>query len=329
MRAIQIDEYGDESVVRFRDVAIPTPADDEVLVRLSVAGINFMDIHTRLGKYRNSRTYRVATPTTLGMEGGGVIEAVGAAVTGLKVGQRVVYCLSWGSYADYAAVPARRVVPVPDDLSLSQATAALFHGLTAHYLAHDVGQLRAGTSCLVHAASGGIGQILVQMAVAAGAEVYATSSTPAKRQIALDRGAKAAFGYEGFADRLGELVGGVDVVFDPVGQPTFRESLRALRKRGLMVAFGSVGGHVNDLDPIELGEAGSLFLTRPRLADHLESADILRRRAHDVFSLVLSGELKIGMAGEFAFDDVLEAHRRLESRAMVGKPLLRVREAED
>jgi NADPH2:quinone reductase len=202
LRAIQIDEYGDESVVRFRDVAIPTPADDEVLVRLSVAGINFMDIHTRQGKYKNSQTYRVSTPTTLGMEGGGVIEAVGAAVTGLKAGQRVVYCLSWGSYADYAAVPAKRVVAVPDDLSLSQATASLFHGLTAHYLAHDIGQLHAGTSCLIHAASGGIGQILVQMAVAAGAEVYATSSTQAKMQVALDRGAKAAFGYGGFADRV-------------------------------------------------------------------------------------------------------------------------------
>lgn len=328
MRAIQIDEYGDESVVRFRDVAIPTPADDEVLVRLSVAGINFMDIHTRQGKYKNSQTYRVSTPTTLGMEGGGVIEAVGAAVTGLKAGQRVVYCLSWGSYADYAAVPAKRVVAVPDDLSLSQATASLFHGLTAHYLAHDIGQLHAGTSCLIHAASGGIGQILVQMAVAAGAEVYATSSTQAKMQVALDRGAKAAFGYGGFADRVRELTGGVDVVFDAVGQPTFRESLRALRKRGLMVAFGSVGGNVNDLDPIELGEAGSLFLTRPRLADHVEDADILRRRANDVFSLVLSGDLKISMAGEFAFDDVLEAHRCLESRAIVGKPLLRVRDAE-
>ncbi|WP_353476212.1 quinone oxidoreductase (plasmid) [Salipiger sp. H15] len=331
MRALQIDTYGDEDVVTSRDIPVPEIGPDEVLVRLGVSGINFMDIHTRQGKYRDSRTYEVSVPTTLGMEGGGIIEKVGRDVRDLHPGQRVVYCISWGSYADYAAVPARRVVPVPDELTLRRATTALFHGLTAHYLARDVGQLGPGVSCLVHSASGGIGQILVQMGVACGASVYATTSTSGKAEVARSRGASEVFGYEDFAARIREATGGrgVDVVFDPVGAPTFRQSLQALRRKGLMVAFGSVGGSVRDLDPIELGEAGSVFLTRPRLADHIASAEDIRRRADEVFSWLLSGELEISCAGEFGFDEVLEVHRRLENRQLVGKPLLSIDPAID
>lgn len=326
MRALQIDTYGDEDVVVSRDVSIPEIEPDEVLIRLAVSGINFMDIHTRQGKYRNSKTYEVSVPITLGMEGGGIIEKVGCNVRDLQPGQRVVYCISWGSYAEYAAVPACRVVPVPDALSLRRATTALFHGLTAHYLARDVGQLGPGVTCLVHSASGGIGQILVQMGVACGARVYATTSTESKAQVARSRGARDVFGYEDFAGRIREATGGhgVDVVFDPVGAPTFRQSLQALRKKGLMVAFGSVGGSLRDLDPIELGEAGSVFLTRPRLADHIGSAEEIRHRANEVFSWLLSGDLEISYAGEFGFDEVLDVHRRLEDRQLVGKPLLNI-----
>ena len=326
MRAIQIDTYGDESVVKFRTVPIPGIAADEVLVRLHYAGINFMDIHTRQGKYRTSRTYAVSVPTTLGMEGAGVIEAVGAKVEGLRPGQRVAYCLSWGTYADYAAVPAWRVVPLPDGIALPLAAAALFQGLTAHYLVHDVGRLGPSTTCLIHAASGATAQIMIQMAAARGATVLATTSTEEKAAVARTRGASHVFPYADFAERARAATQGrgVDVVLDAIGAPTFRESLRAIARKGLMVAYGSVGGSVRDIDPIELGEAGSIFLVRPRLADYSEDAATIRRRAGDVFDLLEDGKLTIDVAGVYDFADVLTAHRRLESRTMVGKPVLQI-----
>ncbi|MCB9958306.1 MAG: quinone oxidoreductase [Rhodospirillaceae bacterium] len=326
MRAYQIDTYGDESVVVLRDVPVPEIAADEVLVRLHYAGINFMDIHTRQGKYRQSETYKVAVPTTLGMEGAGVIETVGAAVDGLQPGQRVAYCLSWGSYAEFAAVPAWRIVPLPDAITMPVAAASLFQGLTAHYLIHDVGRLGPASTCLVHAASGATAQIMIQMATALGATVLATTSTPEKAAVARARGAARVFAYEEFADGARQATEGrgVDVVFDAIGAPTFRQSLRSLRKKGLLVAYGSVGGSVRDLDPIELGEAGSIYLVRPRLADHTEDAATIRRRAGDLFTLMEDGKLTIDVAEVFGFNDVLAAHRRLEHRAMVGKPVLKI-----
>ncbi|MBP0496562.1 quinone oxidoreductase family protein, partial [Pararoseomonas indoligenes] len=268
MRAIQIDRYGGPEVILRRDIPVPTPGPGEVLIRLRHSGINFMDVHTRQGKYAGSRTYPVTIPTTLGIEGAGHVEALGPDVSGLGIGDRVAYCLTWGSYAEYAVVPAWRVVPVPNALPLDRAAAAMFHGLTAHYLADDVGRLGPGVTCLVHSASGGIGQLLVQLGTRMGATVYATTSTEAKAEVARRRGATAALLYdEGrCADAVRDLTGGqgVDVVFDPIGKPTLRDSFRAARKRGLVVNFGAVGGPVRDLDPIELGEAGSLFLTRPR-----------------------------------------------------------------
>jgi NADPH:quinone reductase len=244
------------------------------------------------------------------------------------VGDRVAYCLSWGTYADYAVVAAWRVVHVPQALPLELAVASMFHGLTAHYLAHDVGKLGPGVTCLVHSASGGIGQLLVQIGVQLGATVYATTSTEAKAQVARNRGAAAAFLYDDgrFADTVRALTGGrgVDVVFDPVGQPTLRDSLRATRTKGLVVSFGSVGGNVTDLNPIELGEAGSLFLTRPRLADHLTDANTVRRRAADIFDALIAGTLSIGIAGLFSLDNVEQAHQNLEHRKTVGKPLIKI-----
>jgi NADPH2:quinone reductase len=260
------------------------------------------------------------------MEGAGEIVSVGADVRDLAVGDRVAWCIVWGSYAGYAAVPAWRVVKVPDALSLDMAAAALFHGLTAHYLANDAGRLAPGTSCLVHAASGGIGQILIQLAKRAGARVFAITSTQEKAAVARARGADTALLYEDgrFADAVCEATGGrgVDVVFDAIGAATLRDSFRATRKRGLVVNFGAVSGAVRDLDPLELGEAGSLFLTRPRLADHLPDAETTRRRAADIFAALLDGSLKIEIAGRYTLDNVEEAHHALESRRMVGKPIL-------
>jgi NADPH2:quinone reductase len=330
VRTIQIDRYGGPEVIVRRELPVPTPGRDEVLIRLMWSGINFMDIHTRQGKYAGSRTYPQTMPTTLGIEGAGIIEALGDGVADLQAGDRVAYCLSWGSYADYAVVPAWRVVPVPDALPLDVAAATMFHGLTAHYLAYDLGGFAPGVTCLVHSASGGIGQLLVQLGARLGATIYATTSTEAKAEVARQRGAAATFLYdEGrFADQVLEATAGrgVDVVFDAIGKPTLRDSFRATRKKGLVVAFGSVGGNVDDLNPIELGEAGSLFLTRPRLADHLTDAATIRRRASDIFRAVLEGELSIEIAGRYTLDDVEQAHEALEQRRSVGKPLLRIQQ---
>ncbi len=317
MKSIQIDRYGGPEVLIHRDIAVPRPEAGEVLIRITHAGINFMDIHTREGKYAKSQTYKVGLPTTLGMEGAGEIASVGADVTGFKPGDRVAYCIAWGSYAEYAVVPAWRVVKVPSALPLEMAAASVFHGFTAHYLAHDVGRLAPGVSCLVHAASGGIGQILIQLAKRLGATVYATTSTHKKAQVARERGADLVVLYEDgrFADAVREATGGrgVDVVFDSIGKATLRDSFRA---------NGSVSGSVRDLDPIELGEAGSLFLTRPRLADHLPDSATTRRRADDIFAALLDGSLKISIAGRYTLDDVEAAHAELEERRMIGKPVL-------
>lgn len=326
MRAIQIDRYGGPEVLVRRELPIPSPGPRDVLIRLAYSGINFMDIHTRQGKYAASRTYPQSLPTTLGIEGAGTIEAIGSEAAGFRLGDKVAYCLSWGSYADFAVVPAWRAVPVPDALPLELAAASMFHGLTAHYLAYDLGKFGPGVTCLVHSASGGIGQLLVQLGARLGATVYATTSTEAKAEVARKRGATAAFLYDDgrFADKVRDLTGGrgVDVVFDPIGKPTLRDSLRAARTKGLVVSFGSVGGSVKDLDPIELGEAGSLFLTRPRLADHLTDADTIRRRAADIFTALLDGSLSIEIAGRYTLDEVERAHEDLERRRTVGKPIL-------
>ena len=328
MKAIQIDRYGGPEVIVRRDLPMRLPGDGEVLVRLAYSGINFMDIHTRQGKYVTSQTYPQSLPTTLGIEGAGMIDAIGGGVDGFQLGDRVAYCLSWGSYAEFAIVDARRVVRVPKELPLELAAASMFHGLTAHYLAYDLGKFGPGVSCLVHAASGGIGQLLVQLGVRMGATVYATTSTEAKAAVARKRGAAAVFLYdEGrFVEMMRSLTGGrgVDVVFDAVGKPTFRDSLRATRSKGLVVSYGSVGGAVKDLDPIELGEAGSLFLTRPRLADYLTDAATIRRRASDIFAALLDGSLSIEIAGYYALDEVERAHEELENRHMVGKPLSKI-----
>ena len=326
MKCIQIDHYDGLAAMKHREIPVPVSGADEVLVRVRCAGINFMDIHTCEGKYANSQTYKVSLPCTLGMEGAGEVVACGAGVNDLTVGDRVAWCIVWGSYAEYAVVPAWRCVKLPAALSFEMAAAALFHGLTAHYLAHDVGQLGPGRSCLVHAASGGIGQILVQLAKRAGARVFATTSSEEKAVVALARGADVALLYDdgGFAEAVRAANGGegVDVVFDPIGKVTLRDSFRAARKRGLIVNFGAVAGAVRDLDPLELGEAGSLFLTRPRLADHIADAPTTRRRAADIFSAILDGSLKISVAGRYTFETVGEALHALDTRRMLGKPVL-------
>jgi len=238
-----------------------------------------MDIHTRQGKYVTSQTHPQTLPTTLGIEGVGMIEAIGGGVEGFQLGDMVAYCLSWGSYAEFAIVDARRVVRVPKELPLELATASMFHGLTAHYLAYDLGKFGPGVSCLLHAASGGIGQLLVHLGARMGATVYATTSTEAKAAVARNRGATAVFLYdEGrFVEMMRSLTGGrgVDVVFDAVSKPTFRDSLRATRSKGLVVSYGSVGGAVKDLDPIRTRRSRLSFPhgASPRRLSHRRGDD--------------------------------------------------------
>lgn len=326
MRAIQIHEYGGPEVLRRVEIDVPKPGPGEVLVRVVNAGINFMDVHTRQGKYRDSRTYPVRIPCTLGMEGAGEVAEVGEGVTALRAGDRVAWCISWGAYADYAIVPAARLAKLPDAIAYDTAAASIFQGSTAHYLLEDVAHIGAGSTCLVHAASGGIGQLLVQLAKRRGAEVFATTSSAGKAAIAKSRGADHVLMYENgaFADRIRELTQGrgVDVVFDAVGRTTLRDSFRATRTRGLVVNYGSVTGPVNDLDPYELGEAGSLFLTRPRLADHLADAQTVQRRADDVFDAILHGALSIEINGRYTLDNVETAHAALEERRQSGKAVM-------
>jgi len=326
LRAIQIDRYGGPEVIIQRDLPVPVPKPDEVLIRLSHSGINFMDIHTREGKYASSRTYPMTLPCTLGIEGAGEIVELGSSIKGFEAGDRVAYCIVRGSYAEFAAVPAWRVVRVPEELPLAMAAASVFHGFTAHYLVNDVGKIGPGSTCLIHAASGGIGQILIQLAKRSGARVFVTVSTEAKADVARSRGADVAMLYENgrFADAiLQETDGrGVDVVFDSIGRTTLRDSFRATRLKGLVVNYGTVSGPVRDLDPIELGEAGSLFLTRPRLADHLLDAAMIQQRADDIFGALIDRTLKIDIAGYYRFDNFQEALGELEERRLVGKPIL-------
>lgn len=327
MKAIMIESYGGAEVLQMRtDMPRPQTTPGHVLVKVACAGINFMDVHTRQGKYATSVTYPVRLPCTLGMEGAGEVVAVGEGVEHFAPGDRVAWCIAWGAYAEYASIAAARLARIPDAIAYDLAAAAIFQGSTAHYLVEDIARLRPGSTCLIHAASGSIGQLLVQMAKRLGAEIFATASTEQKCAVALERGADHAMEYDGgrFADRVRALTGGVgvDVVFDSVGKATLRDSFRACRTRGLVINYGNVSGSLTDLDPIELGEAGSLFLTRPRLADHMADGATVQRRADAVFTAIQEGALTIDIEGHYAMEDVQKIHARIVSRQQVGKSVM-------
>jgi len=328
VKGITIEAYGGPEVAVLGDLPDPVPGPGEVRVEVAFAGVNFMDIHTRQGKYRASRTYPVRAPLTLGMEGSGIVTQTGPGVEDIAIGQRVAWCLSWGAYAEACIVPASNVVPLPDGLSLELAAAATFHGITAHYLLHDTAALSPGKTALVLAASGGIGQLLVQLGSALGARILAVTSSLERAAQARAQGADMAFTYDdgGFADAARQATGGVgvDVVFDPITNPTLRDSLRAARRRGLIVNFGTVGGQIDGFRPIELGEAGSLFLTRPRLADHVAEPGEMRRRATAIFEDILASRLHVPIDAIHPLVAFQEAHRRLAERQTTGKQLLRL-----
>jgi NADPH:quinone reductase len=331
MRAVQIDSYGGPDVLRWRTTEIPAPASDEVLVRIAFSGVNFMDVHTRQGKYARSRNYTTALPLTLGIEGSGWVEATGSEVSQWRPGDRVAWCLSRGSYAEFAVVPAWRLVQVPERLSLELAAASLFHGMTAHYLAHDTGRLEKGMSCLVHSGAGGIGQILIQLAKSLGVRVIATTSTADKAHVARRRGADLVTSYapEDFIEAAMQVTNGtgVDVVFDAIGPATLAADMQAICRRGLLVSFGSNSGPYAPIDPMTLAEAGSLFFTRPRLADHIPDAQSVRRRGEAIFMALVDGSLTVEVDQVYSLATVAEGLSALEERRAIGKSILRLIEA--
>ncbi|MBL8238472.1 MAG: quinone oxidoreductase [Bryobacterales bacterium] len=322
MKAILVRETGGPEKMLYEDVAVPMPGPGQALVRLSVSGVNFIDIYFRIG------LYKADLPFTPGMEAAGVVEAVGDNVTDVQPGDRVAYAMQRGSYAQYAVVPSWQLVKVPAGLGLDLAAASMLQGMTAHYLTHSTFPLQNGQTCLVHAAAGGAGQLVVQMAKRRGARVIGTVGSEAKAAIAREVGVDDAILYneQDWVAEVKKITGGkgVDVVYDSVGASTFMGSLECLRPRGMMVTYGNASGAVPAVEPLLLNQKGSLFLTRPTLAHHCASREELVWRASDVLNGVASGELKLHIHKTYPLSAAREAHEDLAARKTTGKLLLDV-----
>ena len=320
MRAVRIHETGGPDVLRIEEIPDPVPAADELLVDVEFVGINFIEIYQREGLYQRP------LPCTIGAEGAGTVRAIGSAVTGFRPGDRVVSQNFKGAYAERAVVPAARAMHIPAGITTKQAAAAWLQGLTAHYLVTSSFPLHHGHRALVHAAAGGVGLMLCQMAKKRGATIYGTASTEAKRALAHEAGADEVIDYTStdFAVEIKRLTngGGVNVVYDSVGKTTFDRSLDCLMRRGMMVLFGQSSGPVPPFDPQILNRKGSLFLTRPKLDDHVHVREELEARAKDLFSWIERGELSVRVGAEFPLDRAADAHRALEERKTTGKVVL-------
>ena len=319
MKAIRIEKTGGPEVLTLADVAVPQPKPNEAVVKIAASGVNFIDVYFREGRYP------AQLPITLGQEAAGVVTAVGAEVQRVKPGDRVAYASVQGSYAEYAAVPAERLVVVPNDVDLRTAAAVMLQGMTAHYLVHSTYPLRAGETAIVHAAAGGVGLLLVQLAKAIGARVIGTAGSHEKAQLARDAGADEVIVYtetdfESEAKRLAPK--GVDVIYDGVGKSTFDADLNLLRPRGLLALFGGASGAVPPFDPIKLSQKGSLYLTRPTLANYIATREELEQRAGDLFAMLGAGKLAVRVHKEYALAEAADAHRDLEGRKTTGKLLL-------
>jgi len=330
MQAIRIHAYGEAEVCRLESVDLEKPAAGEALVRVEVAGLNFIDVHLRLGRYAKSETYRNALPMTLGMEGAGTVEALGPGTSGLALGDRVAWCIVRGSFAQQAIVPAAKLVRVPDGLDLGRAAALMLQGLTAHYLAHSAFALQPGHTCLVHAAAGGVGGLLVQLATQCGARVIATvgSTEKAARARALGADHTILYREQDFREQTLALTGGrgVDVVYDSIGRDTIGRSIRSLKRRGLCINYGGASGLVESIVPLELGEAGSVYFTRPHLADYIATPEELHDRADALFALALAGRLEVAIDRRWPLAETAEAMRYLEAGRTRGKVLLEIPE---
>lgn len=320
MNAIQIHEFGGAETLALRQVPRPVADAGHVVIKVEAAGVNFIDVYQRTGLYKNE------LPFVPGMEGAGIVTEAGEGVEDFAPGDRVAWCMTAGGYAEYARVPARVLVKVPDSVSTKLAAAVLLQGLTAHYLVRSTYALQSGDTALIHAAAGGVGLLLVQMAKMLGATVIATTSTEEK--AALVRGAGAdhvvLYSAQDFQEAVKETTDGkgVDVVYDSVGATTFSRSLKCLKPRGMMVTFGQSSGPVEPFSPLELSANGSLFLTRPNLANYMRDRTETEWRAGELFQSLVEGHLRVRLDSEYALGDAAKAHLALESRATAGKLLL-------
>lgn len=320
MRAVVVSEHGGPEVLRLEDRPAPTPGPEDVLVDVTAAGVNFMDIYTREGR----RPYGRATPFVPGGEGAGTVAAVGSAVTGVEVGDRVAWTSVPASYAEQVVVPAHRVVPVPPGVDMTVAAAIMLQGCTAHYLATSTWPVGEGTVAVVHAAAGGVGQLLTQIIRLRGGVVVATTSGGPKADVARQAGAQYVAGYDDYLNVVKEVSGGsgADVVYDGVGQATFDRSLEALRRRGLMVLYGGASGPVPPFEVQRLQLGGSLFITRPTLVDYIVTREDLLARTDELFGWIADGRLKVSVGGTYRFSDAARAHEDLAGRRTTGKLLL-------
>ena len=324
MRAVVVEQFGGPEALTLVDLPKPVPGPGEVVVQVEVSGVNFIDVYFRTG------LYKVPPPVAIGSEAAGVVDAVGEGVTDVAPGDRVAYAMARGSYAEFAKVPAAQVVKIPDGVSFEQAAAVLLQGMTAHYLTKSTYALTPGDTCLVHAAAGGTGALVVQMAKSLGARVFGTTSSAAKAAIATAAGADAVINYvdQDFAAEARRLTDGrgVDVVYDGVGKSTFEKSLDSLRVRGMLVLFGYASGAVTAIDPTaHLNAKGSLFVTRPGLANYIATRDELLWRAGEVMDMVAKGALTVRIDAVYPLADAAEAHRALEGRKTTGKLLIAAR----
>lgn len=320
MKAIQVKQTGGPEVMELVELPVPQPKANEAVVKLAASGVNFVDVYHREGRYK------VALPFTPGQEGAGTVTAVGADVSSIRVGDRVAWSHLLGSYAEYQAIAADRLVPIPVGISDQQAAGAMLQGMTAHYLAYDTYPLKRGETTLLHAAAGGVGLLLVQMAHNLGARVIATVSTEEKATLARDAGADEIILYSetDFETETKRMTGGkgVDVVYDSVGKTTFEKGLNLLRPRGMMVLFGGSSGAVPALDPITLTQKGSLYLTRPSLGNYIATREELVSRSGAVFAMMAAGKLKLRIEHIYPLAEAQRAHRELEGRKTTGKLLL-------
>jgi len=321
MRAVRIHSFGGPEVLHLDEVPQPEPSENQALVRVVAAGINFIDVYQRTG------LYKVPLPYTSGMEAAGTVEKAGPGCD-LVPGTRVAWAMAPGAYAEYASVPAARLVPIPDGVGFDAAAAVMLQGMTAHYLSETTFRARAGDIALVHAGAGGTGLLLIQLLKLKGATVYTTVSTAEKATLAKEAGADETVLYKGedFVTRVKELTGGkgVNVVYDSVGFATYQGGFEVLRPRGMLVLFGQSSGKVPPIDPTILSEKGSLFLTRPSLAHHSADRQELLHRSSTILGLVRDGKLRLRTERRYPLPEVAQAHRDLESRATTGKLLIDV-----
>jgi NADPH2:quinone reductase len=320
MKAVYIETTGGPEVMLLGDRPVPEPQKDEVVVKVAASGVNFTDLNQRSG------VNKIPVPAVLGSEGAGTVER--SESSSFKPGDRVAWCMVRGSYAEYAAVPARMLVRIPENIDFRTAAAAMLQGMTAHYLSHSTFPLKSGHTALIHAAAGGTGRLLVQMAAMLGARAIGTVGTPAKAQLARDAGASDAILYDtqDWVAEVKRLTGGagVDVVYDSVGQATFLKGLDCLKPRGMMVHFGVSSGQIEPFDTRGLASRGSLFLARPGLSSYISDPKELTWRSSDVFRWIAEGKLKLRIDREYPLAEAAQAHRDIEGRKTSGKVILNV-----